>query len=193
MKTACERLAQWQSRPETAHLTLSVNVSAWQFKQVDFLDDTSRIMRESGVQPDRLKFEITESLLLDNVEATVAKMAALRVAGLSFALDDFGTGYSSLSYVKRFLFSELKIDQSFLREVPQDRSNVAICRAIIALGQSLGLGIVAEGVESEAQWQFLLDEGCTDAQGYYFAHPMPADVFESWLHQPRAVRVPLQN
>jgi EAL domain-containing protein (putative c-di-GMP-specific phosphodiesterase class I) len=114
---------------------MSVNVSAWQFKQVDFLDDTTRIMRESGVQPDRLKLEITESLLLDNVEATVAKMAALRVAGLSFALDDFGTGYSSLSYVKRFPFSELKIDQSFLREVPQDRSNVAICRAIIALGQ----------------------------------------------------------
>jgi diguanylate cyclase (GGDEF)-like protein len=193
MKTACERLAQWQSRPETAHLTLSVNVSAWQFKQVDFLDDTTRIMRESGVQPDRLKLEITESLLLDNVEATVAKMAALRVAGLSFVLDDFGTGYSSLSYAKRFPFSELKIDQSFLREVPQDRSNVAICRAIIALGQSLGLGIVAEGVESEAQWQFLLGEGCTSAQGYYFAHPMPADEFESWLQRPRAVGLPLRN
>jgi len=188
MKTCCEQLAQWQSRPETAHLTMSVNVSAWQFKQMDFLDDTTRIMRESGVQPDRLKLEITESLLLDNVEATVAKMAALREAGLSFALDDFGTGYSSLSYVKRFLFSELKIDQSFLRDVPQDRSNVAICRAIIALGKSLGLAIVAEGVEGEAQWQFLLGEGCTNAQGYYFAPPMPADEFEGWLHQQRALR-----
>jgi EAL domain-containing protein (putative c-di-GMP-specific phosphodiesterase class I) len=93
--------------------------------------------------------------------------------------------------VKRFPFSELKIDQSFLREVPQDRSNVAICRAIIALGQSLGLSVMAEGVESEAQWQFLLAEGCNSAQGYHFARPMPADEFERWLRRPRAVRVSL--
>jgi diguanylate cyclase (GGDEF)-like protein len=193
MKTCCERLAEWQRRPETAHLTMSVNVSAWQFKQADFLDDTTRIIRESGVQPDRLKLEITESLLLDNVEATVEKMAALRMAGLSFVLDDFGTGYSSLSYVKRFLFSELKIDQSFLRQVPHDRSNVAICRAIIALGKSLGLAVLAEGVESETQWRFLLGEGCTNAQGYYFAHPMPAEEFESWLRRQCADLVPVRH
>ncbi|HZF78485.1 MAG TPA: EAL domain-containing protein [Rubrivivax sp.] len=188
LKTACERLAEWQRRPETAHLTLSVNVSPWQFKQVDFVEETTRLVREWGVPPDRLKLEITESLLIDNIESTVAKMAALRSVGLSFALDDFGTGYSSLSYVKRFPFSELKIDQSFLREVPQDRSNVAICRAIIALGQSLGLSVVAEGVESEAQWQFLLEEGCNSAQGYHFARPMPPEDFERWLRRPRAVR-----
>jgi diguanylate cyclase (GGDEF)-like protein/PAS domain S-box-containing protein len=173
MRTACARLAQWRGRPETAGLTLSVNVSARQFRQAGFVDQVLAILDESGADPHRLKLELTESLLLDDIEGTVTKMTALKAAGVSFALDDFGTGYSSLAYLKRLPLDQLKIDRSFVRDVLTDPNDAAIARTIVALGQSLGLKVIAEGVETEAQRAFLAANNCDAYQGYLFGKPSP--------------------
>ena len=181
LRQSCGQLQNWAKNPRTADLTLAVNVSARQFHQPDFVDQVNAIVAASGIAASRLKLEITESLLLTDINDAIAKMASLRAAGIAFSLDDFGTGYSSLSYLKRLPLDQIKIDQSFVRDVLSDPNDTAICRAVIALGRSLSLGVIAEGVETSEQWQRLNDEGCHFAQGYLFGRPMPANDFMAWL------------
>uniref|UniRef100_Q47GC0 Diguanylate cyclase/phosphodiesterase with PAS/PAC sensor(S) n=1 Tax=Dechloromonas aromatica (strain RCB) TaxID=159087 RepID=Q47GC0_DECAR len=180
LETACTQLAQWAGRPEVAHLTLAVNVSAHQFRQNDFVDQVLGVLEKTGANPQRLKLELTESLLVENVEDIIDKMAALKHRGVGFSLDDFGTGYSSLSYLKRLPLDHLKIDQSFVRDVLTDSNDASIARTIVALANSLGLGVIAEGVETEAQRDFLASSGCHTYQGYYFSRPLPIEDFESF-------------
>ena len=181
LETACLQLARWAGQPEAAHLTLAVNVSARQFRQPDFVDQVLAVIRNTGVDPTRLKLELTESMLVHDVQEIIEKMFALRAHGVSFSLDDFGTGYSSLSYLKRLPLDQLKIDQSFVRDVLIDPNDAAIAKTIVALAQSLGLGVIAEGVETEAQRDFLASSGCHAYQGYFFARPLPLAGFEQFL------------
>ncbi len=178
LKFACKQLHDWADRPGFKNLTLSVNVSARQFKQPDFVEEVSALLHRYGVNSGRLKLELTENLLLDNVEDTIAKMAALKLRGVSFALDDFGTGYSSLSYLKRLPLDELKIDQGFVRDMLEDSNDAAIARMIIALGISMGLEVIAEGVESKEQQAYLAEHGCVAYQGYLFSRPVIVGEFE---------------
>jgi len=171
LETACAQLVAWAAQTEMARLTLSVNVSARQFRHPDFVDQVLAILDSSGADPQKLKLELTESLLLDNVEDIVSKMMALKACGVGFSLDDFGTGYSSLSYLKRLPLDQLKIDQSFVRDVLTDPNDAAIARTIVALAQNLGLAVIAEGVETEAQRDFLALHGCHAYQGYLFGRP----------------------
>jgi diguanylate cyclase (GGDEF)-like protein/PAS domain S-box-containing protein len=173
LQTACSQIAAWAAVPHMAHLSLAVNVSANQFKEPDFVDQVLLALRQTGADPRQLKLELTESLLVDSVEDTIAKMARLRLLGIDFSLDDFGTGYSSLSYVKRLPLAQLKIDQSFVRDVLVDPHDAAIARTIVALGDSLGLVVIAEGVETQGQHQLLRSIGCRAFQGYLFGRPMP--------------------
>ncbi|MEI7456329.1 MAG: EAL domain-containing protein [Nitrosomonadales bacterium] len=183
LETACRQLAAWASQPERAHLTIAVNVSAHQFRQADFVDQVLEVLKNSSAEPHRLKLELTESLLLTDVEEIIEKMIALKLTGVSFSLDDFGTGYSSLSYLKRLPLDQLKIDQSFVRDVLIDPNDAAIARTIITLAQSLGLGVIAEGVETEAQREFLAGAGCHAYQGYLFSKPLHIDDFESFIQR----------
>jgi diguanylate cyclase (GGDEF)-like protein/PAS domain S-box-containing protein len=190
LETACTQLSLWAKQPETAHLSLAVNVSAHQFRQQGFVAEVLAVLERSAARPERLKLELTESLLLDDVEDIIAKMAALKASGVCFSLDDFGTGYSSLSYLKRLPLDQLKIDQSFVRDVLTDPNNAAIARTIVALAHSLGMGVIAEGVETEAQLHFLASHGCHAYQGYLFSRPLPVDAFELFLQ--RGVRLPYE-
>ena len=178
LRTACEQLALWAATPATAHLTLAVNVSVRQFLQPDFVEETLEIVRDSGADPARLKLELTETLMIEGVEETIGKMRALREHGICFSLDDFGTGYSSLSYLKLLPLDQLKIDQSFVRDVLDDPNDASIARSVVALGKSLGLGIIAEGVETEAQRCFLAEIGCDAWQGFLFSRPVDARTLE---------------
>lgn len=181
LDTACARLRRWADNPATERLYLSVNVSARQFRQPDFVDQVQAALCRHGVKPKLLKLELTESLLLDNVEGVIAKMQVLREIGVRFSLDDFGTGYASLSYLKRFPFEQLKVDRSFIRDIAVDPDDAAIVRAIIAMGNTLRLNVVAEGVESEAQHRYLVEHGCTCFQGYLFGRPIAFADFEKAL------------
>ena len=173
LRTACRQLVAWAREPGTRELSLAVNVSARQFRQNDFVAQVQAMLDETGANPQRLKLELTETVLISDVEDAIRKMGALRERGVRFALDDFGTGYSSLSYLKRLPLDQLKIDQSFVRDVLTDPNDAAIVRTILALAQSMELQAVAEGVENEGQRQFLLDNGCTVFQGYLFGRPGP--------------------
>ncbi len=173
LHTACRQLVAWEAQPATRPLTLAVNVSARQFRQADFVSQVLAALDETGADPQRLKLEITESVLISDVEDAIRKMGALRERGVRFALDDFGTGYSSLSYLKRLPLDQVKIDQGFVRDVLTDPNDAAIVRTILALARSMDLQAVAEGVETEGQRQFLLDNGCTVFQGYLFGRPGP--------------------
>lgn len=181
METACAQLAAWSGKPEMEHLTLAVNVSAHQFRQPDFVKQTLAIIDRTGANPQRLKLELTESLLVSNIGEIVEKMFALKAKGVGFSLDDFGTGYSSLSYLKRLPLDQLKIDQSFVRDVLIDPNDAAIAKTIIALADSLGLGVIAEGVETEAQRDFLAGAGCHAYQGYLFSRPLPLQEYEGFV------------
>ena len=174
LETACAQLVAWAAQPETQRLTVAVNVSARQFRHPDFVNQVMAILDNSGADPTRLKLELTESLLLDDVEDIIAKMTALKARGVGFSLDDFGTGYSSLSYLKRLPLDQLKIDQSFVRDVFTDINDAAIAQAIIALSQTMGLSVIAEGVETEEQRDFLSRLGCQAYQGYLFGRAGPA-------------------
>ena len=181
METACAQLAAWAIRTATAHLTLAVNVSARQFSLPNLVEQVRDLIRSTGAPPDRLKLELTESLLLEHAEDIINKMIALKALGVGFSLDDFGTGYSSLSYLKRLPLDQLKIDQSFVRDVLTDPNDAAIARTIVALARSLGLAVIAEGVETAAQRDFLATIGCLAYQGYFFSRPLPLDGFEAFL------------
>jgi diguanylate cyclase (GGDEF)-like protein/PAS domain S-box-containing protein len=186
LETACAQLVAWSRLPHSAHLTLAVNVSARQFGQPDFVAQVSAVLARAGADPRKLKLELTESLLVENVDETVEKMSALKALGVGFSLDDFGTGYSSLAYLKRLPLDQLKIDQSFVRDVLTDANDAAIARTIVALGQSLGLAVIAEGVETEAQRDFLARHHCDAYQGYLYSRPLPALQFDAFIAQPMA-------
>jgi diguanylate cyclase (GGDEF)-like protein/PAS domain S-box-containing protein len=181
LHTACTQLAVWGARPEMAHLTIAVNVSVHQFRQADFVAQVLGVIRDTGANPHRLKLELTESMLVSNVEDIIEKMYALKAKGVSFSLDDFGTGYSSLSYLRRLPLDQLKIDQSFVRDVFSDTNDAAIAKTIVALANSLGLGVIAEGVETAAQRDFLATAGCYAYQGYFFSRPLPLEGFEKFV------------
>ncbi|MCI0509312.1 PAS domain S-box-containing protein/diguanylate cyclase (GGDEF)-like protein [Chromohalobacter marismortui] len=178
---ACERLARWATDPALAHLQLSVNVSVHQFQQHDFVAQVLAALADYQAPPERLTLELTESLLLANVESVIEKMMQLKHHGVSFSLDDFGTGYSSLAYLKRLPFNALKIDISFVRDVLVDANDAAIVKTIIALADSLQLKTVAEGVETLTQRDFLARLGCHHYQGYYYGRPGPAEDFEALI------------
>lgn len=180
LEAACSQLALWADQPERAHLTLAVNVSAHQFRQRDFVDQVLAVLQHTGANPQRLKLELTESLLVSNMEDVIEKMFALKAKGVGFSLDDFGTGYSSLAYLKRLPLDQLKIDQSFVRDVLSDANDAAIVKTIIALARSLDLGVIAEGVEMAAQRDFLASAGCHAYQGYFFSRPLPVAGFEAF-------------
>jgi diguanylate cyclase (GGDEF)-like protein/PAS domain S-box-containing protein len=179
LETACTQLALWAKDPATAHLTVAVNVSARQFQQADFVQQVLAVLSETGANAQRLKLELTESLLVANMEEVVGKMGALKAWGVGFSLDDFGTGYSSLSYLRRLPLDQLKIDQSFVRDVLTDGNAAVIARTIVTLAQSLGLGVIAEGVETAEQRDFLARSGCHAYQGYLFSRPMAVAEFEA--------------
>ncbi|MDH4285529.1 MAG: EAL domain-containing protein, partial [Gallionellaceae bacterium] len=179
--TACQQLVAWAARPETSHLALAVNISAKQFQLPTFVEEVLSLVDYFGISPARLKLEITESTVLGNVEDVIEKMAALKERGLCFSMDDFGTGYSSLSLLKRLPLNQLKIDQSFVRDILVDSSDAAISKMIVNLAQSMNLSVIAEGVESEAQRQFLDQHGCHAYQGYLFGKPVPIEEFEALI------------
>ncbi len=156
-------------------------MSAGQFRDPDFAQKVLDSLERTGANPNLLKLEPTETLLLENVEETIEKMLGLRAKGVHFALDDFGTGYSSLSYLKKLPLDQLKIDQSFVRDLPQDPHACSIVRAIITLAKSLELGIIAEGVETKEQHQYLLNNGCHLFQGYLFSRPIPLEEFNQFV------------
>ncbi|MGE8319152.1 MAG: putative bifunctional diguanylate cyclase/phosphodiesterase [Comamonas sp.] len=190
MRTACEQLARWARVPATAALTMSVNVSPRQFRHPKFVDEVLALIDSTRVDPRRLKLELTENLLLGDLAETVQRMGELKARGVGFALDDFGIGYSSLRYLKALPLDQLKVDRSFVNDVPTDPNGAAIVRAILTLAQSLNMEALAEGVESAAQVEFLTSHGCTRFQGFHFGRPMPIEDFErSTLFQATAAAV----
>ncbi|BEU96052.1 bifunctional diguanylate cyclase/phosphodiesterase [Acidovorax sp. DW039] len=181
LHTACSQLAQWAHNPATAHLSLSVNVSARQFRQPGFAAQVLGTLKACQADPRKLKLELTESLLLGDIEDTIERMEQLKKEGVGFALDDFGTGYSSLSYLKRLPLDQVKIDQSFVRDVLSDPNDAAIVRTILALAKSLDLEVVAEGVETAGQLGFLRLHGCEGFQGYLFGRPVPIEEMDAFV------------
>jgi diguanylate cyclase (GGDEF)-like protein/PAS domain S-box-containing protein len=181
LSNACAQLKAWQNDAAMRDLVLAVNVSARQFHQPGFVDEVLTVIHSFGLHPNRLKLELTEGMLLENVEETVSRMRKLEEAGVRFSLDDFGTGYSSLQYLKRLPLCQLKIDQSFVRDLATDQNDQAIVLTIISMARSLQLEVIAEGVETLAQQELLERFGCTNYQGYLFSHPVPANELESLL------------
>ncbi|AVS85710.1 diguanylate cyclase [Paracidovorax avenae] len=177
LRTACAQLAAWSSDPRLAGLHIAVNVSARQFRHQDFVASVVEAMQHAGVKPHLLELELTESLVLDNVDDSVAKMHLLRTKGVRFSVDDFGTGYSSLAYLTRLPLHQLKIDQSFVRNLGQRPTDDVIVQTIIGMARNLDLEVIAEGVETQEQREFLDRHGCDLYQGYLFARPMPAQDF----------------
>lgn len=181
LETACMQLKKWSRDPKTAHLSLAVNVSAKQFQQSNFVETVTEIVRLNNIDPSRLKIELTESTILDNVDATTEKMQQLKKLGIAFSMDDFGTGYSSLAYLQKLPLNQLKIDQSFVRDLNDDESDATIVRAIISLGLNLGLDVIAEGVETVAQRRFLIEHNCLTFQGYLYSKPIPIEGLNALL------------
>jgi len=178
LKCAVVQLKVWQDHPLLSQLTLAVNVSVKQFRRDDFVEKIRRLLLVSCVRPEMLKLELTESLMLENVTDTIAKMQTLRKIGVRFSLDDFGMGYSSLAYLKQLPIDQIKIDQSFVRDIATDPNDAAIVVTIIAMSKALGLNVLAEGVETAAQRNFLEAKGCYAFQGYLFGKPVPLSKFE---------------
>ena len=184
LATACEQLAAWAQWPQAAGLSIAVNVSVRQFRHPDFVDQVMAEIRRTGVKPEHLKLELTETLLADGMDITLARMGTLKALGVTLALDDFGMGYSSLSALKRLPLDQLKIDKNFVAEILTDQADAAISRTIITLAHSLNLEVVAEGVETQAQLDFLIAQGCDQFQGFLFSAPLPIGELEVYLSQP---------
>ena len=183
LNSACLQLAAWASQPKLAHLKLAVNVSLRQFHQDNFVAEVLEVLARTGANPKRLKLELTESVVASNVEDVIAKMTALKAKGVGFSLDDFGTGYSSLSHLKRLPLDQLKIDKFFVRDVLTDPNDAAIAKMIIALGETLGLSVMAEGVETSAQRDFLAGHGCLTYQGHLYSVALPVGDFEAFAER----------
>ncbi|MGD0960864.1 MAG: EAL domain-containing protein [Methylomonas sp.] len=181
LESACRQIKAWENSPAAAHLQLAVNVSARQFRQADFVGNVRGIIARSGINPARLKLELTESMVADNIEDMVQKMRALRALGVRFSLDDFGAGYSSLASLKKLPLDQLKIDQSFVRDILSDPDDAMIVRTIIAMANHLGMEVIAEGVETEAQRRFLEQNNCRVCQGYLYSEPAPIESLEAFL------------
>jgi diguanylate cyclase (GGDEF)-like protein len=181
LEAACKQLAAWAQHAETAHLAMAVNISARQFRQPNFVEQVVGAVIRTGANPQDLRLELTESLLVDNFEEIIAKMTALKAYGLRFALDDFGTGYSSLNYLRLLPLDQLKIDRSFVQDILVDSTSGAIAQTIVSLGKAMCLPVMAEGVETEAQRDFLINLGCHSFQGYLLSRPLPAEEFERFL------------
>lgn len=181
LETACQQLAHWQSEVSKSGLTIAVNVSARQFKQIDFVDQVRRTLDQTGAKPQQLKLELTESTVLEDIESAIERMHALRAMGIRFSMDDFGTGYSSLQYLKRLPLDQIKIDQSFVRDILSDANDLVIVKTIIAMSHALGLEVIAEGVETREQRDILLANHCREYQGYLFSKPKPLDALEAVL------------
>ncbi|MGC2210217.1 MAG: EAL domain-containing protein [Candidatus Korobacteraceae bacterium] len=185
LETASQQLASWAHRPQMRGLNLAVNVSIRQLQDSGFVPLIGRLICESGVNPQKLKLEITESFMMERAKETIAKMIAIKALGVGFSMDDFGTGYSSLSQLKELPLDQLKIDQSFVRDMLNDEKNASILRTIIALAKSLNLSLIAEGVETPEQREFLLDQGCCCYQGYLFSPALPTSKFELFVEKSR--------
>jgi diguanylate cyclase (GGDEF)-like protein/PAS domain S-box-containing protein len=182
LEAACRQLTAWRQHPATAHLSIAVNVSARQFRNQEFTQKVQQLITEYSIAPGQLKIELTETLLLDDTEHTADTMKQLTRLGIGFSLDDFGTGYSSLIYLKKLPLDQLKIDQSFVRDILTDPSDAVIARTILVLGETLGMHVIAEGVETQAQMELLSQYGCKKFQGYYFGRPEPVAQLEQRLH-----------
>ncbi len=189
IRRVAEKLAIWASDPRTSGLTLSVNVSARQFRDEGFVEQVLQVLRDTGLPHHRMKMELTESLLVDDIQQVIYKMKVLKSAGIGFSLDDFGTGYSSLSYLRRLPLDELKIDHSFFRNALTEEADSAIVRTIVVLAQSLKLRLIAEGVETERQKDFLVSHGCHAYQGFLFGEAVPeeklGECLDAWLPDAR--------
>jgi EAL domain-containing protein (putative c-di-GMP-specific phosphodiesterase class I) len=172
---ACQRMSQWREQFDIDHWTVSVNISQSQLAQGDFPDTIGRVLADTGLPAHALILEVTESVVAENIEASIRQMDRLRSIGVRFSMDDFGTGYSSLSYIRQLPINELKIDKSFVDTLLTDSESHSIVRVILLLSDALGLTVVAEGIESEEQWRALTSLGCPGFQGYYFSRPQPAD------------------
>ena len=181
LETVCAQLKRWEDDVQTRHLQLAVNVSAKQFRQADFVDQVIQILRHSAINPERLKLELTETVVIDNIDDTIFKMNTLREIGVHFSMDDFGTGYSSLAYLTQLPLDQLKIDQSFIRNISVKPSDSVIVQTIIGMAQNLGMEVIAEGVETEIKRAFLELHGCPAYQGYLFSKAVPIEQFESLL------------
>lgn len=181
LQQACKQLRNWQQDPQMRRMQLAVNVSAVQFHRDDFVDTVSRLLDDYGDIVALLKFELTESVVLEGEDAVVEKIRALKKLGIRFSLDDFGTGYSSLAYLKRLPLNQLKIDQSFVRDIGHDANAAIIAQTIVGMANNLGLNVIAEGVETQQQLDLLKQYGCNAYQGYLFAKPLPIDEFEALI------------
>jgi len=181
LETVCAQLVEWSTQPNTAHLTLSMNVSAREFRHPEFVSRVLDVIHRTGADPSRLMLEFTESLLVDDMQETITKMNAVKTSGAGFSLDDFGTGYSSLSYLKHLPLDQLKIDRSFVRDILTDPNDAAIARTIMALGESLGLAVIAEGVETVEQRNVLARQGCHAFQGFHFGRPAHVDALRALM------------
>ena len=187
LHTACTQLAQWARQPQRQGLSMAVNVSAGQFQQSNFVQQVREVLQETGAPAHQLKLELTESAMVEDMEAVVARMQALRQLGVRFSIDDFGTGFSSLAYLKRLPLDQLKIDQGFVRDCLEDHNDASIAQTVIALGHSLGLDVIAEGVETAAHQAALQGWGCRFFQGYGISKPLPAQALEAFLTTHAAV------
>ena len=181
LNAACKQIKEWSTHPVACDLQVAVNVSARQFRQPEFIEQVAAVIEATGINPKNLKIELTESLVLDSVHDSITRMRELKAMGISLAMDDFGTGYSSLSYLKQLPLDQLKIDQSFVRDIAIDPNDAAIVQAIITMGEAFGLNVIAEGVETEAQHEFLYRHGCHAFQGFLFSEPVPIEEFEEVL------------
>ncbi len=189
LDAACIQLKTWETDADMCNLKLAINVSAPQFHQADFVEQVKQAIDRHTIRTELLKIELTESLVLDDVEDTIVKMHELRDAGIRFSMDDFGTGYSSLAYLTRLPLDQLKIDQSFVRNIGTNGSDAVIVQTIIGMAHSLNIEVIAEGVETEAQRAFLENQGCVLYQGYLFSKPLPLDEFETKLKRPAKSKV----
>ncbi len=183
LETACSQIREWSRDPLTRELKIAVNVSARQFNQPDFAEQVHSVLATSGANPQRLKLELTESMMLHDVADTIAKMQAIKQLNVLFSMDDFGTGYSSLSYLTQLPLDQIKIDKAFVRNLPGSRHDETIARALITMGIGLDMNVIAEGVETESQRAFLEGIGCHAYQGYLFSRPLPIEAFEKYLRQ----------
>ena len=177
------QLQTWATVPTCRHLRLSVNISQLQFRQADFVAQVLGLIERYGIRAELLELEVTESMLVQDLDDIIQKMGALRAHGVSFALDDFGTGYSSLNHLKRLPLNQLKIDQSFVRDVLTNPNDASIARTVVTLGHDLGLTVIAEGVETRAQLAFLADCGCEFFQGYLFSRAVSAEAFLPFVQE----------
>lgn len=183
LQSACEQLAHWATRPKFKHLSIAVNISARQFIHHEMVSNLESFLRETGADPKKLKLELTETALVENIEEAVNKTIYLNNIGVSLALDDFGVGYSSMTYLQQLRLEQIKIDQSFVRDIPEDSNDAAIAISIISLAKSFDIEVLAEGVETKAQLDFLMMHGCKKFQGYHFSRPLPEEQFEAYMLQ----------